>query len=141
MINVLAELAAEQERQHQRVRDMVAEHGGEHALAEYDAGMEHIRSGRYTMAMLWHSLSEPQRRLVRLMGEGDRKLARCRHTNHFYDAYGEPHAVSKAAGLGTVDKLVRHGVLRWAGSASDKAQLAELSARGRELLASLAARN
>lgn len=141
MGDILAELAAEQERQQQRVREIVAEHGGEHALAEYDAGMEHIQSGRYNLSMLWHSISEPQRRLVRLMGEGDRKLARCRHTNHFYDAYGEPHAVSKAAGLGTVAKLVRHDVLRWTGPPGDKAQMAELTAKGRSLLASLAARN
>lgn len=141
MGDVLADLAAEQERQHQRVRELVAERGGDHALAEYDAMMDHVRSGRYSMTMLWHSLSGPQRQLVRRLGEGDRTLVRCRHTRHFYDAYGEPYAISKVAGLGTVAKLVRLGVLRWTGPASDQAQMVELATRGRELLALLRTKN
>lgn len=140
MTDVLERIAADRERTRRRVREIIGEHGAE-ALAEFDAGMEHVESGRYAMAMLWHSLSEPQRRVVRLLGDGDRVLARCRHTRHFYDAHGGEHAVDKAAGRGTVAKLVAHGVLRWSGKPSDPEQLAELASRGRGLLAALVSRN
>ncbi len=124
-------------------RDATAREEGVRAMltlaqqAEFDAGMEEIRSGRYAFRMLWHSLSEAQRRAVKLLEGGSRRLIRCRHQCSLYNAHGEPHAVSGAARTATVRVLVRHGVLQWTGPAEDQELRAELAARGHALMAVL----
>ncbi len=105
--------------------------------AEFDAGMEEIRSGRHALRMLWRSLSKTQRQVVKLLEGGSRRLIRCHHQRSLYDAHGEPHAVSGAARTTTVRVLVRHGVLHWTGPPEDRELRAELAARGHALLAVL----
>lgn len=104
--------------------------------AEFDARMEEIRSGRHALRMLWHSLSETQRRVVKLLESGSR-LIRCHHQRSLYDAHGVPHAESGAARTATLRALVRHGVVHWTGPAEDRELRAELAGRGHALLAVL----
>ena len=124
-------------------RDATAREEGVRAMltpaqqAGFDAGMEEIRSGRHALRMLWHSLSEAQRSVVKLLGGGGRRLIRCRHQRSLYDAHGEPHAVSGAARTATVRVLIRHGVLHWTGPEEDRELRAELTTRGHALLAVL----
>lgn len=130
---LLAQLKHDAKAREEKVRAMLTPA----QRAEFDAGMEEIRSGRHALRMLWHSLSEPQRRTVKLLEDGRRRLIRCRHQPSLYDAHGEPYAVSGAARTTTVRVLVRHGVLHWTGLAEDRELRAELAARGHALLAVL----
>lgn len=128
-------------------RDAEAREGAIRAMltpaqrAEFDAGMEEIRSGRHALRMLWHSLSEAQRRVVEGLEGGKRRLIRCRHRRSCYDAHGEPHVVKGAARTATVRVLIGHGVLHWTGPAEDRELRADLARRGHALSALLRGMN
>ena len=130
---LLAQLERENKAREQGVRAMLTLA----QQAEFDAGMEEIRSGRHASRMLWQSLSEAQRRTVKLLEGESRRLIRCRHQRSLYDAHDVPHAESGAARTATLRALVRHGVVHWTGPAEDRELRAELAGRGHALLAVL----
>lgn len=137
--DVLEELRAQQARDHDRVRAVIAE-AGPVALAEFDASMDHVQSGRAEMESLWHSLSPAQRELVLAVGSG-RRLIRASWSRHRYGAVGEPHALHDCASARTVAALVRHRLLAYAGTTDDPGQIAVATDRLRTLLAYRAGRN
>lgn len=83
-----------------------------------------------TARTTWHSISDAQRRTLIIVGTGSRKLRRSSWSKNFYDAYGEPHAVDKAAGLLTVRNLCSRGLLAWDGGSFDPEKAAVITERG-----------
>lgn len=101
--------------------------------AAFDGEMDRWRSGAPQRQMLWDSISEAQRRLVRLLAEGERVLVRTKHQPSRYEAHGTPHAVGNAASAATVRALVARRILAWSGPEQDRELRAGFTDRGRDL--------
>ncbi len=135
--DLLDRLRVDQERSHDRVRAMLA-HKPE-VLAEYDASIEYLNSGRAGLESLWHSLSVAQRRVVEIVGP-DRRLVRLATSPHRYSARGGDGAILDCAHAKTVMALSRHRLLASAGTTDDPWQIAVSTPRLHDLLAFRASR-
>jgi hypothetical protein len=124
-------LEGESREKTERVRAMLLEGGHTDALAKFDRNMRDIALGITSARNCWHSLSSAQRRVLQLVCESPRRLVRSPGTMHFYDALGEPYAISRASGLKTVRTLADRELLEWNGGAFDPERIAVLTERGR----------
>lgn len=136
----LARLQREREADEARFRATILAAGRADVLAEYDARMEDVRSGRRQARATWDALSPAQRRVLLFLAPG-RALVRCGWSRNFYDAVCATGAwpglstIAKAARLDTVRNLVSRGLLDLDGTAHDPERRAVLSDRGRFVLA------
>jgi hypothetical protein len=130
MMDVLAALDAEERRRHEAVRAMLPPH----ILAEFDAGIEEIRSGRHELRNLWHTLSKAQRGVVQSFQHDSGDLWRP-HKDGYYLQRLYPFGVCKVRAA-TVRALVAHRVLAFKGD-PDPEDRAGLSGRGYALLSLL----
>lgn len=119
-------IEAKSERDNERVRAIVREHGGEEALARHDENMKRLRLGITGAENAWHSISRAQRRTLLAM-EGGRVLTR--QENGRYDAIGAGDVLIQA-GVRTVRALAGHELVAWDGGAFDPEAKAVLTERG-----------
>ena len=123
---ILAKIEADSAAATARVRAMLTPE----QRAEYDAVMEDTRSGRSEARMSWQSISDAQRRVIRTLAIGGRRLRRTAGQK-FYDAFGEPHAEAKVASAATIRAMVSRRLLAWSGPASDPENRAEMTEKCR----------
>ena len=125
---------AESARKSALVRQMCIDAGRPDVLAQYDEALRLERLGIRPARATWHSISTAQRRVLTLMGSGNRRLVREGGSRNFYQANGEPHAIARAAGLLTVRNLCSRELLAWDGGAFDPERAAILTERGQFVL-------
>ncbi|GJE77305.1 hypothetical protein [Methylorubrum suomiense] len=126
-----------EERQRQttaRVIAVLEENGRSDLVAEFEKRLHDIDSGVDGARSTWHSISDAQRRILLLLSGGRRWLTRSPGSKHFYDAQGEPHALSRIGTLRGVRALAARGLLDWEGGALDPERKAVLSEKARFVL-------
>ena len=109
----LADLDRQSERQTQRVREMLYQHGRPDLVAELDAKMKDIRLGIASAQGTWHALSAAQRRILEILA-GGRWLVKASASRTFFDANGEPHALAHVCRAPTVRNLMARELIAWA---------------------------
>jgi len=128
---VLHRLEAESPQQTERVRAMLHEEGRPDLVEDLDQRLRENRLGITGARATWHALTEPQRRVLLILLEGQRRLVRQAHSKHFFDAIGGPHAVARVAGLPTIRNLIAPELLAPDGGAFDPEAAAVLTERAR----------
>lgn len=128
---VLHRLEAESRQQTERVRSMLQEEGRPDLVEDLDRRLREIRLGITGARGTWNALTEPQRKVLLILLEGNRRLVRQRHSKHFYDVIGEPEAVGRVAGLPTIRNLIARELLAPDGGAFDPEAAAVLTERAR----------
>lgn len=112
-----------------RVRQVIMEAGRPDVLAEYEADMRNLNLGLTSARSCWRSISPAQAYALAVVGTG-RTLRRTKYQPTFYDAYGEPHAVSKVCRLNTARALCAHELLAPDGGALDPEAKFVITERG-----------
>lgn len=128
---VLHRLEAESRQQTERVRSMLQEEGRSDLVGELDRQLREIRLGITGARGTWNALTEPQRKVLLILLEGNRRLVRQKHSKHFFDAIGDPHAVARVAGVRTIRSLIARELLAPDGGAFDPEAAAVLTERAR----------
>lgn len=128
---VLHRLEAESRQQTERVRSMLQEEGRPDLVEDLDRRLREIRLGITGARGTWNALTEPQRKVLLILLEGNRRLVRQRHSKHFYEVIGEPEAVGRVAGLPTIRNLIARELLAPDGGAFDPEAAAVLTERAR----------
>lgn len=114
-------------------RTFILEQGRPDILDEYDARMKKIHNGTDRAESLWHSISEAQRRTLKLLGEPQAKL-------YQYPTNEKQFCLRLKTGLvckvrrSTVRSLADRELLDWEGGAFTPEAKATLSERGRFIL-------
>lgn len=126
---IIHALDAKFARQREDMRQLLYAEGRPDLVEEFDRKMREIDTGINGARNCWHSISEAQRRVLNLAATG-RWLVRSPGTNHFYDAHGEPHALSRVAGLKTVRNLCARELLAYDGGAIDPERKMVITERG-----------
>lgn len=119
--DVMARVQREREAGEARFRATLLDAGRPDVLAEYDARMEDVRSGRHGARATWAALTPAQRRAVLFLAAG-RVLVRSARVAGYYDAVAVCDAVDtigKAARLDTVRVLAARGLVAWDGGVAD----------------------
>ncbi|MFP5516804.1 MAG: hypothetical protein ACLGJC_27450 [Alphaproteobacteria bacterium] len=129
--DVLHRLEAESRQQTERVRSMLQEEGRPDLVEDLDRRLREIRLGITGARGTWNALTEPQRKVLLILLEGNRRLVRQRHSKHFYEVIGEPEAVGRVAGLPTIRNLIARELLAPDGGAFDPEAAAVLTERAR----------
>lgn len=126
---LLQELDEQSRASRERVRQMAIEAGRPDILAQFDIDSRNIDLGLTSARSCWHSISPAQARALAIVGTG-RTLHRTRYQDTFYDAHGEPHAISKACRLSTARALCAHELLAPDGGALDPEAKFVITERG-----------
>lgn len=112
-----------------RFREMLLAEAGPEALARYEAKMKEVALGVDHAQMVWHSISNAQRRALKGISEG-----RCRRVNNYY-LVGESGRFVWKERVATIRNLADRGLIDWDGGAFEPEREAVLSEAGRFLLA------
>ncbi|MBF5096483.1 hypothetical protein F1643_21025 [Azospirillum sp. INR13] len=128
---VLHRLEAESRQQTERVRAMLHEEGRPDLVEDLDRQLRESRLGITGARATWDALSEPQRKVLLTLLEGNRRLVRQNHSQHWYDVIGEPEAVARVAGRPTIRNLIARELLAPDGGAFDPEAAAVLTERAR----------
>jgi hypothetical protein len=126
---ILHRLEAEEAEQHERIRQMIREESGEAELARFDAKMRDVRSGVAHARMLWHSISDAQRRVLSDMERTRGHLWQNPNNPHAYFLRLEMGAVCRI-GRPTVRALAARELLAWEGGAFTPEAKAVITERG-----------
>lgn len=118
-------------RDQERFRGIVLEHGGPEILAEHDARMRDLRLGITGARSAWHSISDPQRAAVEVLGSGA-ALVRA-GTTFAASRAGGPHQ-GRAFRLATVRNLASRELAAWDGGALDPEARVVATERGNFVL-------
>ncbi|MBK3801308.1 hypothetical protein GAY33_19150 [Azospirillum brasilense] len=129
--DVLHRLEAESRRQTEGVRAMLLEEGRPDLVEDLDRRLRESRMGITGARATWDALTELQRKVLLILLEGNRRLVRQKHSKHFFDAIGEPHAVARVAGLPTIRNLIARELLTPDGGTFDPEAAAVLTERAR----------
>jgi hypothetical protein len=131
---VLFRFEREQREADERVRRVIAECGGESALADHDERIRLIRNGQAGAWAVWHSISDAQRRALEAAGR-HKQLAREPGSRTFFGARGGlGDAERRVARLGTIRNLIARGLLACEGGAYDPEAVVLITERGRFVL-------
>lgn len=132
---ILQEIERQSRAATERVRELCRERGREDLVVEMDANLKEVRTGRAQARGIWHALSEPQRRVLRLAAS-HKRLRRTPGSRHRYDAVGGPaDAEGNVSGLATVRNLLARDLLLCDGGAFDPEAAVIISEHGRFVLA------
>lgn len=126
---ILQRIERESRERHEGVRQLLFSEGRPDLVADLDAQMRRIALGLDGAGRTWQALSEPQRRVLRIMATG-RKLVRCSWSRTRYGAVGEPDAISVVCGLPTVRNLSARELIHVDGGVLDPEKAFVLTERG-----------
>jgi hypothetical protein len=115
------------------LRSVLADMGkrGIEAMAQYDEAMRNLDLGITRARMLWHSISEAQRRAVVILCEsGGRAVRRDDGPGIISGIYTLPDSRTPLCRVSTLRMLCRHDLLAWDGGAFDPEAAAVLTERG-----------
>lgn len=116
----------------ERVRQMLIEMGRFDILEEFDHNMRELRLGITTARNCWHSISEKQRAILKMMGNGF-EIRRAYRTP-IYDAYKAGKIILGVCRLPTLRALSGHELIHVAGGALDPEAQFVLTERGQFVL-------
>lgn len=110
--DILFEFERECARRTEAVRHLLREHGRPDLLEHFDRQLDAIRSGVDGARATWNALSKPQRHILEILASG-RYLVKASGSRYFFDAHGEPHAISHVCGGPTVNHLMHRELISW----------------------------